>query len=96
MLKLITRVEALRLLFIAFMLAFLDTMQSYWLQHKLVSPFSEVNLLPLTFFKYGFWGYVAYLPIDMAGIYVILVAFWLPATLIFSKPLNTKSGLKKD
>lgn len=72
----VTARDAKRIAAIAMAMAAFDVAQSYWMQRVVVNPWSEANLLPLNFFRYGALGYIAYWPIETVAIFATLLLLW--------------------
>jgi len=61
---------------VSILVAGADTVQSFWLQKVSINVYSEANMLPFDFYKYGVLGYIAYWPIDAVFNFVLLLFFW--------------------
>ena len=66
-----------RLAIIAIVVSTIDAIQSFYLQQIVVNPYQEANNLPLSFFRYGFLGYLAYIPIESVVNFALLSSLWV-------------------
>ena len=70
------RREFSALAFIAFSISFMDCIQSFVLQKQIVSPYTELNVIPAWFFAHGFVGYLMYAPLEGAVTFGIFLVLW--------------------
>lgn len=71
-----SRLNLFRLAVFAFIFSTIDGSYSYYLQRMILNPMIELNWLPRLFQQYGFWGYVAYIPVETVQAFVVFVLMW--------------------
>lgn len=77
----LTRTNILRLALVSVFLTVVDTVQSFYLQ-RVVSVFSEANLVPRLFYSIGYLGYILYAPIEFLAIFATLLVLWFWASYV--------------
>ena len=77
----LTRTNILRLALVSVFLTVVDTVQSFYLQ-RVVSVFSEANLVPSLFYSIGYLGYILYAPIEFLAIFATLLVLWFWASYV--------------
>lgn len=89
----ISKTNMTKLSLVALFLTFLDTIQSYYGQ-RVVNIFTELNAIPAIYYSHGIEGYMMYIPIEFAAIFVTIAGLWLWASYVMwycQKILQMKS-----
>ena len=79
-----------RIAIIAIVVSTIDGLQSFYLQQVSINPYQELNSLPLDFFRYGFVGYIAYIPLESIVNFVLLSSLWVLSLIVIRAKRNDK------